>query len=216
MTAAPSDNELRQPAPPSGSPLIPSSGGNLQQPGRDKPADNVPQPGRDKPADNVLQPGRDKPMGNVTQTGRDRFPILDTQAMMSRLKGNEFPEGDWSNFLETDIRDFFDELFLATGHSRSVVIRDANISRTYGYQIMDGTRIGKRDYYLSIAIAMHLDFRTTQRMLAVTASGALHALIKRDAAIIFAINHGYDSYRLYQFLTELGLPPLDTGVEAAT
>jgi hypothetical protein len=140
-------------------------------------------------------------------------PALDTQAMMHRLNEEVFPDGDWQGFLDPDIRDFFDELFLATGLVRSAIIRDANISRTYGYQIMDGTRIGKRDYYLSIAFAMRLDLRTTQRMLAVTATGGLHALIKRDAAIIFAINHGYDTLRLYEFLTELNLPPLDTGIE---
>ena len=37
------------------------------------------------------------------------------------------------------------------------------------------------------------DLKTTQRMLSVTQCGALHPLIKRDAAVIFAINHGYDS-----------------------
>ncbi|MDR2722103.1 MAG: hypothetical protein LBB35_04495, partial [Coriobacteriaceae bacterium] len=120
-----------------------------------------------------------------------------------------------SDFLDPNIRDFFDELFLATGLTRSGVIRDANISRTYGYQIMDGTRIGKRDYYLSISFAMHLDLTTTQRMLAVTSSGALHALIKRDAALIFAINHGYDNLKLYEFLVQLDLVPLDTGIEGA-
>lgn len=143
-------------------------------------------------------------------------PVLDTQMMMSRLKGDSFPDfqgGNGSGFLDPDIRDFFDELFLRTGQSRSAVIRDANISRTYGYQIMDGTRVGKRDYYLSIAFAMGLDLTTTQRMLAVTSNGPLHALIKRDAAIIFALNHNYDSMRLYEFMLELDLPPLDTGIE---
>lgn len=151
----------------------------------------------------------------MTEPPSDTAPTLDTQMMMSRLKGDSFPafpsEGA-SGFLDPDIRDFFDELFLKTGLSRSAVIRDANISRTYGYQIMDGTRIGKRDYYLSLAIAMRLDLTTTQRMLAVTSNGALHALIKRDAAIIFAINHGYDNIRLYEFFKELGLAPLDTGI----
>jgi hypothetical protein len=78
---------------------------------------------------------------------------------------------------------------------------------------MDGTRVGKRDYYLSIAVAMQLDLRMTQRLLAVTKSGGLHALIKRDAAVIFALNHGYDNDRLYAFLIELDLAPLDTGIE---
>ena len=138
---------------------------------------------------------------------------LDTELVMNQLKGDHFPGDSWDNFLDTDIRDFFDELFLEKGAARSDIIRRAGISRTYGYQIMDGTRVGKRDYYLSIAIALGLDLRTTQRLLAVTKSGGLHPLIKRDAAVIFALNHEYDNDKLYEFMLELELAPLDTGIE---
>jgi hypothetical protein len=136
----------------------------------------------------------------------------DTEIMMNLLEKEDFPTGDWGNFLDPDIRDFFDELFFEMDLQRSVIIRDANISRTYGYQLMDGTRVGKRDYYLSIAIAMKLDLKTTQRMLSVTNCSRLYPLIKRAAAIIFAINHKYDNIKLYEFLKELELAPLDTGV----
>ena len=138
---------------------------------------------------------------------------LSTEFVMNQLQGEVFPDADWTAFLDPDIRDFFDELFFERGLQRSDIIRKAGISRTYGYQIMDGTRVGKRDYYLSIALAMKLDLRMTQRLLAVTKSGGLHPLIKRDAAVIFAINHGYDNDRLYAFLIELELDPLDTGIE---
>ena len=114
--------------------------------------------------------------------------------------------------LNKGFRDFFDEVFRQRQLVRANVIRDAGISRTYGYQIFDGTRIGGRDYYLSVAIAMKLDLRTTQRMLAVTRSGGLHPLIKRDAAIIFAINHGYNNHRLWELMTKLGLEPLNTNL----
>jgi hypothetical protein len=151
-------------------------------------------------------------------SGTGAAPELDTEAMMNRLKGDRFPafpDPARAGFLDPDIRDFFDDLFRETRASRSAVIRDANISRTYGYQIMDGTRVGARDYYLAVAFAMRLSLKTTQRMLAVTSNGALHPLIKRDAAIIFGLNHGYDNTRLYTFMLELGVPPLDTGVPAA-
>ena len=141
----------------------------------------------------------------------DRQP-LDSQIMQDKLKGDSFPE-NWDEFLDGDIRAFFDELIELKGHRRSDVIRKANISRSYGYQILEGRRLGKRDYYLSIALAMSLDLKTTQRMLAVTRSGSLHPLIKRDAAIIFAINHGYSLEKTYDFMCELELPPLDTGVD---
>ena len=137
---------------------------------------------------------------------------LDTGFMQERLKGDAFPDqGD--AFLDDDIHAFFDELLAASGQRRSDVIRRANISRSYGYQIMEGRRLGKRDYYLAIALALSLDLSAAQRMLAVTRCGGLHPLIKRDAAIIFAINHGYNLEKTYDFMCELGLPPLDTGLE---
>ena len=105
------------------------------------------------------------------------------------------------------------ELLEETGQKKGEVIRKANLSRTYGYQLMEGRRRGKRDYYLLIALAMSLDLKSTQRMLSVTQCGPLHPLIKRDAAVIFAINHGYDIIRTYSFMCSLGIPPLDDGSE---
>ena len=137
---------------------------------------------------------------------------LDTTQMQSRLKGDSFPE-DWDDFLDDSIKNFFDELLTETGQKKGEVIRKANLSRTYGYQLMEGRRRGKRDYYLLIALAMGLDLKTTQRLLSVTQSGPLHPLIKRDAAVIFAINHGYDIVETYTFMSSLGLPPLDDGTE---
>lgn len=137
---------------------------------------------------------------------------LDTKLMQEKLKGDTFPQ-NWDEFLDDNIRVFFDDLLNQTEQKKSEIIRNANLSRVYGYQLMEGRRRGKRDYYLLIAIAMSLDLRTTQRMLAVAKYGALHPLIKRDAAIIFAINHGYDNIKTYDFMFSLGLSPLDDGAE---
>lgn len=137
---------------------------------------------------------------------QDNDNTLDTNAMSQKLKGDSFPE---DAFLNSDVKLFFDELFAQTELSKSDIIREANLPRTYGYQIFDGTRAAQRDYYLRIALAMKLDLRTTQRLLAVAKAGALHSLIKRDAAIIFAINHGYDNIDIHDFLTGMDLAPLD-------
>ncbi|MGI6507457.1 MAG: hypothetical protein ACOX4A_03585 [Saccharofermentanales bacterium] len=151
-------------------------------------------------------------MMNSKKDDINNKPLLDTIHMQEKLKGDSFPE-DWDAFLDDDIRNFFDALLEETGQKKSDIIRKANLSRTYGYQLMEGRRLGKRDYYLQIALAMSLDLRTTQRMLSVTRCGALHPLIKRDAAVIFAINHGYDNYQTYDFMTSLDLIPLSDGTE---
>ena len=149
----------------------------------------------------------------VSDTGKgENERSLNTRLMQEKLKGDTFPQ-DWEDFLDDDIRNFFDALLNDTGQKKSEIIKKANLSRTYGYQLMEGRKRGKRDYYLLIALAMSLDLKTTQRMLSVTKCGALHPLIKRDAAVIFAINHGYDSIRTYDFMCSLGLPPLEDGTD---
>lgn len=136
---------------------------------------------------------------------------LDSTVMNQILKGDTFPDAGSGAFLDNSIKIFFDELLSKTGQSKSEIIRDANIPRTYGYQILNGTRTTHKDYYLRIAIAMKLDLRTTQRLLAVTQIGGLHSLIKRDAAIMFALNHGYDNAQTYDFMLNLGVPVLEQG-----
>jgi hypothetical protein len=144
-------------------------------------------------------------------TEKDKRP-LNTDEMQAKLKGDSFPDMP-DDFLDEDIKAFFNQALKGSGRSMAEVIRRANIPRTYGYQIIGGKRLGKRDYYLSLAIAMKLDLTQTQRMLAVAHCGGLHALIKRDAAVIFAVNHGYDNETTYTFMVDLELPPLDTGLE---
>ena len=77
---------------------------------------------------------------------------LDTSLMHEKLKGDSFPQ-NWEDFLDDDIREFFDQSLNVTGQKKSNVIRKANLSRVYGYQIMEGRRRGKRDCYLLIALA---------------------------------------------------------------
>lgn len=135
---------------------------------------------------------------------------LNTSDMYEKLKGDFFPQNR-NDYLDDDIRIFFDTLLNTTGQKKSEIIKKANLARTYGYQLMEGRRKGNRDFYLLIALAMSLDLKMTQRMLSVTQCGALHPLIKRDAAVIFAINHGYDCFKTFNFMCSLGLAPLDDG-----
>lgn len=67
-------------------------------------------------------------------------------------------------------------------------IVDTNISKSYGYQILKGARIPGRDILLRTAFVLQLSLKETQRLLAVADCGALYPKIRRDAAVIFALN----------------------------
>lgn len=135
--------------------------------------------------------------------------------MLEILEGDTFPVGEYDLFLDHDIASFFNELLSEKGMTKSEMILHSNIDSGYAYQILDGTSIARRDYYLRIAIAVKLDEKTTQRMLAVTGVGGLHPLNKRDAAVIFALKHGYDNIQTYELMTHEKLLPLEQDAEPA-
>lgn len=67
-------------------------------------------------------------------------------------------------------------------------IAGANISKSYGYQILRGERTPGRDILLRTALVVQLSLKDTQRLLAVGGCGALYPKVCRDAVVIFALN----------------------------
>lgn len=80
------------------------------------------------------------------------------------------------------------ELLEQTGLSAPEWIAAADISKSYAYQVLRGERIPGRDILLRTALALRLSLKETQRLLAMGGCGALYPKIRRDAAVIFALN----------------------------
>ena len=74
------------------------------------------------------------------------------------------------------------------GLSASEWIAAADISKSYAYQVLRGERIPGRDILLRTALVLRLSLKEVQRLLAVGRCGALYPKIRRDAAVIFALN----------------------------
>ena len=67
-------------------------------------------------------------------------------------------------------------------------IAAADISKSYAYQVLRGERTPGRDILLRTALALSLSLKDAQRLLMVGGCGALYPKIRRDAAVIFALN----------------------------
>lgn len=83
------------------------------------------------------------------------------------------------------------------------VIHDAGLNETFGYQIFTGARNASRDNLLKIAFAMGLTLQETNRLLQAGSVNELYCKNRRDAIIIFALDHGYSLQQteeeLYRF-----------------
>lgn len=87
--------------------------------------------------------------------------------------------------------------------SASDWITAADISRSYGYQILRGERIPGRDILLRTALAVRLSVEETQRLLTLGGCAALYPRLRRDAAVIFALNQSLSLLETESLLSSL-------------
>ena len=82
-------------------------------------------------------------------------------------------------------------------------IAGADISKSYGYQVLRGERTPGRDILLRTALVVQLSLKETQRLLAVGGCGALYPKVRRDAAVIFALNHKMTLWETEELISSL-------------
>ncbi len=87
--------------------------------------------------------------------------------------------------------------------SASDWITATDISRSYGYQILRGERIPGRDILLRTALALHLSVEEAQRLLTLGGCAALYPRLRRDAAVIFALNQSLSLLETESLLSSL-------------
>ena len=80
------------------------------------------------------------------------------------------------------------------------MIQQAQIDRTYGYQLFNGTRRPSRDKVLQLALGMGLSLEETQHLLQAAGRSPLYPRLKRDAVLIFCLKNGYDLMETQEML----------------
>ncbi len=117
--------------------------------------------------------------------------------------GEELTEADFCAYLE--------KLCMEKQVVAERVINAADIDRTYGHQIFNGTRKPSRDKVIQIAFGFRLNVEETQELLRAAGKSMLYPRIKRDAAIIFAISKKMPLMETQLFLTSLGMSIIGEG-----
>ncbi|MFQ6860533.1 MAG: hypothetical protein ACLROI_02460 [Beduini sp.] len=90
---------------------------------------------------------------------------------------------------EMSFSEYFNYLCRIKEVSRSDIIKQTNLSRTYAYQIFDGSKKAGRDKIIQIALALKSSLKETERLLKLSGHSPLYSKIRRDAVLIFAIEH---------------------------
>lgn len=75
------------------------------------------------------------------------------------------------------------------GFKKSDIIKNADIYRTYGYEILSGKKLPSRDKLIKFGLGNGFSLKETNRSLTLGKLGILYAKNPRDSIIIFSINN---------------------------
>lgn len=93
--------------------------------------------------------------------------------------------------------------------SKSELIKKTLLDRTYAYQIMNGTRKASFDKIIQIALGLKLTLDETNRLLTLSSNSVLYPKKKRDACLIYAINHSYNVFETNNLLSDYDFEALN-------
>ena len=103
---------------------------------------------------------------------------------------------------------FLESLREANNMKRSVLARESGLNATVVYDIFAGKSRPGRDHAIMLSIGLNCDLRETQRLLRLAGVSELWCKQRRDAIIIWCIEHGFDLAATDDELQRLGEQPL--------
>lgn len=92
--------------------------------------------------------------------------------------------------IQRDLPHYLRDLLEEKGMKRADVVRASGLNGTFVYDIFAGKSRPGRDHALMLALGMRCDLRQTQRLLRLAGVSELWPKVRRDAIIIWCIQHG--------------------------
>ena len=129
-----------------------------------------------------------------------------TSELLDQLLNAPTPDSYLAEDLTIDrtLPDYLEQLRAEKGLKRSEIIRASDVNGTFVYDVFKGkSRLG-RDNAIMLALGMRCTLIEAQRLLRLDGVAELWPKVRRDAIIIWCINHGYSRLQTDEELYRLG------------
>ena len=100
------------------------------------------------------------------------------------------------------LSDYLNELLQKKNLSKAYLAKNSGLDKHYVYHILAGLKNPSRTKVLAIALALHLTFDETQRVLKYAQAKDLYIRDKWDSLIIYALNHKLSVLETNELLDE--------------
>lgn len=100
------------------------------------------------------------------------------------------------------------QLLEVKGLKKSQVIKEAELSEVYGYQIFSGIRVPERKKLLCLAIGMDLNIEEAQQLLKCAGYAQLYVKLPFDSIVLYGLCKGLSVVQINELLFSYGLETL--------
>jgi len=107
-----------------------------------------------------------------------------------------------------NLAELLTQLLQEKGLRKSQVIKNAEISEIYGYQIFSGVRVPERKKLLCIALAMELNIEQTQQLLKSAGYSQLYVKLPFDSIVLYGLCKTLSVVQINELLYEYKLETL--------
>lgn len=132
-----------------------------------------------------------------------------TSVLLQKLKRAQsfetFVEKNEGAMLHTTFSAYLSELCARKKLVPERIIKAAQIDRTYGHQLFNGTRKPSRDKIIQLAFGFGMTVEEAQQLLRIAEKPPLYPKIKRDAAILFCLSKKMNALETQNLLESLDL-----------
>ena len=110
--------------------------------------------------------------------------------------------------VKEDLSQLLDELLAKYDLKKSQIIRAAEMSEVYAYQIFSGLRVPERKKLLCIAVAMKLSLAAVQTLLKCAGYSTLYVKLPFDSVVLYGVCKKLSVVEINEILFEYGLETL--------
>ena len=107
-----------------------------------------------------------------------------------------------------DLAKLLARLLEEKGLKRSQVIKAAELSEVYGYQIFSGLRVPERKKLLCLAVGMGLNIEKTQQLMKCAGYAQLYVKLPFDSILLYGLCKAMSVVQINELLYQYGLETL--------
>lgn len=137
---------------------------------------------------------------------KDTTKILEELGLCSDFK--TFYDENKSYLANESLSSLLNSLLQSKGLKKSDVIKRAELSEVYGYQIFSGIRVPERKKLLCLTISMGLSIDETQTLLKCAGYSPLYVKLPFDSIVLYGICKKMSVLDINEILYEYGMETL--------